>query len=36
MVQDEKDKIMNEVDWRGYFMPENLKNSVIFTRTQLL
>lgn len=35
-IEQEKEKIMNEDDWRGYYMPEDLKHSVMFTRTQLL
>lgn len=35
-IEQEKEKIINEDDWRGYFMAEDLKNSVMFTRTQLL
>lgn len=35
-IEQEKEKIISEDDWRGYFMPADLKNSVIFTRTQLL
>ena len=25
-----------EEDWRGYMLPDDLKGSVLFTRTQLL
>lgn len=32
-IEQEKEKIMTEEDWRGYFMAEKLNNSVIFTRT---
>lgn len=35
-IEQEKEKIISEDDWRGYFMPRDLKHSVIFTRTQLL
>lgn len=35
-IEQEKEKIISEEDWRGYFMAPDLKNSVIFTRTQLL
>jgi len=35
-IEQEKEKIISEDDWRGHFMPPDLKNSVIFTRTQLL
>mmetsp|Transcript_35625 Transcript_35625/g.54477 ORF Transcript_35625/g.54477 Transcript_35625/m.54477 type:complete len:233 (+) Transcript_35625:4757-5455(+) len=27
---------MNEEDWRGFYLPNDLKKSVLFTRTQLL
>ena len=27
---------MEEEDWRGYYMPRTLKDSILFTRTQLL
>ena len=28
--------LVNEQDWRGYFMPKDLTKSIMFTRTQLL
>ena len=28
--------LVNELDWRGYYMPKTLKKSILFTRTQLL
>ena len=28
--------MMDEEDWRGYYLPKDLKNSILFTRTQLL
>ena len=28
--------IQNEEDWRGYYLPENLKNSILFTKIQLM
>lgn len=28
--------IQEEIDWRGCYLPETLKDSVLFTRTQLL
>jgi hypothetical protein len=28
--------LVNEQDWRGYFMPKTLRKSIMFTRTQLL
>jgi hypothetical protein len=44
LAQDEKDsivrdlteKFVNEEDWRGFFLPKDLTNSVLFTRSQLL
>ena len=32
----EQANLMNDEDWRGYFLPKDLKNSILFTRTQLL
>lgn len=29
-------EICQEADWRGYVLPADLKNSILFTRTQLL
>lgn len=31
--EQQRDKLLNEEDWRGYFMPKDLKNSILFTRT---
>jgi len=36
LFEQQRDQILNEEDWRGYFMPKDLKNSILFTRTQLL
>jgi hypothetical protein len=30
------DPASEEIDWRGSYLPESLKDSVLFTRTQLL
>lgn len=35
-LQQQRDMLVNEQDWRGYFMPKDLKKSIMFTRTQLL
>jgi preprotein translocase subunit SecD len=35
-LQQYRDMLVNEQDWRGYFMPKSLKKSIMFTRTQLL
>jgi len=29
-------QLMEEEDYRGYYMPKDLKDSILFTRTQLL
>jgi len=44
LAQDEKDAIVKKLtddfytneDWRGFFLPKDLSNSVLFTRDQLL
>lgn len=36
MVADLKKKFETEEDWRGFFLPKDLTNSVLFTRQQLL
>ena len=35
-LQQQRDMLVNELDWRGYYMPKTLKKSILFTRTQLL
>ena len=35
-LQQQRDILVNEQDWRGYFLPKNLNKSIMFTRTQLL
>jgi len=35
-LEQQKEQLLSEEDWRGYFMPPDLKKSVLFTRTQLL
>lgn len=35
-LQQQRDMLVNEQDWRGYFLPKNLNKSIMFTRTQLL
>jgi len=35
-LQQYRDMLVNEMNWRGYFMPKNLNKSILFTRTQLL
>ena len=32
MVADLKKKFETEEDWRGFFLPKDLTNSVLFTR----
>lgn len=44
LAQDEKEQMINELrtkfvaedDWRGFFLPKDLSNSVLFTRAQLV
>ena len=36
MVADLKKKFETGEDWRGFFLPKDLTNSVLFTRQQLL
>jgi hypothetical protein len=36
IVKDLTDKFVNEEDWRGFYLPKDLSNSVLFTRSQLL
>jgi hypothetical protein len=36
MVADLQKKFVNEEDWRGFYLPSDLTNSVLFTRSQLL
>ena len=36
MVADLKKKFETEEDWRGFFLPKDLTNSVLFTRQWLL
>jgi len=31
-LQEQKNMIQNEEDWRGFYLPENLKNSILFTK----
>lgn len=35
-AEEEKARAIQTVDWRGYRLPENLNDSILFTRTQLL
>lgn len=35
-IDQQKAQIYSELDWRGYFLPETLKKTVLFTRQQLL
>lgn len=35
-LQEQKNMIQNEEDWRGFYLPENLKNSILFTKIQLM
>lgn len=35
-LQQQRDMLVNEQDWRGYFLPKDLNKSIMFTRTQLL
>jgi len=35
-LEQQKEQLIQEEDWRGFVLPQNLKNSVLFTRTQLL
>lgn len=38
VIEEQKEQAIRERedDWRGYYLPKDLKNSVLFTRTQLL
>jgi len=31
-LQEQKNMIQNEEDWRGYFLPSGLKDSILFTK----
>jgi len=35
-IQELNNKFLNEEDWRGFFLPKDLSNTVLFTREQLL
>jgi hypothetical protein len=35
-LEKQRENMVNEEDWRGYKMVKNLKNTILFTRTQLL
>ena len=35
-IEQQREQLINEEDWRGYFLPKDLKSSVLFTRMQLL
>ena len=35
MSENLKQKMLNEEDWRGWFLPEGLDKAVLFTRDQL-
>lgn len=35
-AEEEKARAIQTVDWRGYRLPQNLQDSILFTRTQLL
>ena len=35
-LQEQKNMIQNEEDWRGFFLPKDLKNSILFTKIQLM
>ena len=36
LAEEEKREALASEDWRGFYMPPTLNNSVLFTRTQLL
>jgi hypothetical protein len=36
LVEKRREQLYGEEDWRGYFLPQNLGKSILFTRTQLL
>ena len=36
LAEDERREALASEDWRGHYMPPNMDNSVLFTRTQLL
>lgn len=35
-LENEKKMLLEQEDWRGFFLPKTLDNSILFTRTQLL
>lgn len=35
-LEQQKEAMLNEEDWRGYKLAPDLRNSILFTRTQLL
>lgn len=35
-LQEQKNMIQNEEDWRGFYLPKDLKNSILFTKIQLM
>jgi len=35
-MEKQRENLMNEEDWRGYKMVQDLNKSILFTRTQLL
>ena len=36
LIEEQRHAALAEEDWRGYFLPKNVEDSVLFTRTQLL
>jgi len=32
-IEQQREMLQNEEDWRGYFMPSDLSKSILFTRT---
>jgi hypothetical protein len=36
MINDLRQKFATEEDWRGFYLPKDLTNSVLITRAQLL
>lgn len=36
MIAETQQRALAEEDYRGFFLPKELKDSVLFTRTQLL
>ena len=36
LIEEKRHAALAEEDWRGYYLPKSVNDSVLFTRTQLL